>query len=77
MCVRVHTASTVTQPWDHLTNTITIPADLDAERAEVALRTVLASLGTDQPCRGAVCWCGVLVTDVQARVPAQRQQSER
>jgi hypothetical protein len=58
MCVRIHRAAIVTNPWDADTVTITIPAHLDHAHALRAVRWLLAEMGTPQPNLGALCFCG-------------------
>lgn len=72
MCVRVHTSTRVTTPWDSTTGTLTVPAGLSSARATLAVRAVLLELAVPQPEVGAVCWCGQVVEI--PRVPQQRSR---
>jgi hypothetical protein len=58
MCTQVRTSTREERPWNPTTGTITIPAGLTSERANRAVRAVLAKLAIPQPSSGAVCWCG-------------------
>ncbi len=68
MCVRICRADRVTAPWDHVTGTITIPAELTADRAVTAVRAVLTALAVQQPGGRAICWCGA---DVAVPAPTR------
>lgn len=60
MCVRVIYSSHVTTPWDHRSNTITLPVSLcpSTDLSYIAIRAVLTETGTPQGVSRAVCWCG-------------------
>lgn len=76
MCVLIRRTTRVVSPWDATLRTITIPAQLDADRAVLAVRTVLAELAVPQPASGALCWCGAPVDIGAPQIPAQQHPNE-
>jgi hypothetical protein len=72
MCIQVRRSVHVTTPWDPRTNTLTIPAEHNAEHRMQSVRAILTELNVPQPPVGAVCWCGDPITGISPRIPNQR-----
>lgn len=74
MCIRVRYAplAMLAHPWDADRSLITLPVELDEQRAHRALRRALQELRIAQGEFGARCWCGEPIP-LLPRIPQQRR----
>lgn len=76
MCIRItYTTRPIYDPYDSVTQVITLPAALSASSVRVVVRALLTELAVPQPAIGARCHCGAAIR-LLPRVPKQRRSEQ-